>query len=92
LECLDKRKRILGEDHPDTLSSMGNLAALYESQGNYDAALPLCLECLDKQKRILGEDHPSTQTSMNNLGYLYRDMGRLEEARAMLEECVFLSS
>ena len=33
-DCLDERIAKLGEDHPDTLTSMNNnLAALYESQG-----------------------------------------------------------
>ena len=34
VQCLDARKSKLGPDHPDTLSSMGNLASLYKDQGN----------------------------------------------------------
>ena len=35
VQCLDARKSKLGPDHPDTLQSMGNLAALYCNQGNH---------------------------------------------------------
>ena len=30
--CLDKRKIVLGENHPDTLSTMSNLASAYQYQ------------------------------------------------------------
>ena len=34
VHCLDITTSKLGLDHPDTLLSVGNLAGLYESQGN----------------------------------------------------------
>ena len=74
-ECLAKRKRVLGEDHPDTLTSLNNLAGLFESMGDYDRALPMYEECLAKRKRVLGEDHPSTLASLNNLAVLFNTMG-----------------
>ena len=58
-ECLAKKKRVLGEDHPDTLMSLNGLAGLFYSKGDYDRALPMVEECLAKRKRVLGEDHPS---------------------------------
>jgi tetratricopeptide (TPR) repeat protein len=65
-ECLAKRKRVLGEDHPDTLTSLNNLAGLFESKGEYDRALPLYEECLAKRKRVLGEDHPHTKSTQRS--------------------------
>ena len=62
-ECLAKKKRVLGEDHPSTLSSLNNLAALFDDKGEYDRALPMYEECLAKYKRVLGDDHPSTQNT-----------------------------
>ena len=44
-ECLAKRKRVLGDDHPDTLLSLNNIAILFYSKGEYDRALPLFEEC-----------------------------------------------
>ncbi|MGL4420033.1 MAG: serine/threonine-protein kinase, partial [Gemmataceae bacterium] len=38
------RKANLGPDHPDTLTSMGNLASAYQAAGKLDQALPLLEE------------------------------------------------
>jgi tetratricopeptide (TPR) repeat protein len=63
-ECLEKRKRILGEDHPDTLKSLNDLADFFESQGQYDRALQLSEECLAKRSCIFGSDHPDTKDAL----------------------------
>ena len=34
-DTLEARKRVLGEDHPDTLMSMNNVAYTLQSQGGY---------------------------------------------------------
>ena len=33
-ECFEKRKSILGENHPDTLNTMNNLAITYNKKVN----------------------------------------------------------
>ena len=71
-ECLAKRKRVLGDDHPDTLMSLNNLAVLFDSKGEYDRALPLYEECLAKRKCVLGDDHPHTKSSQRSLDYCAR--------------------
>ena len=87
-ECLAKRKRVLGDDHPDTLASLNNLAGLFESKGEYDRALPLYEECLAKKKRVLGDDHPDTLTSLNNIAALFHNKGDLDRALPLFEECL----
>ena len=57
-----KFRRILGEEHPDTLTSMANLAATYSDQGRTGEAAALQEEVLQKFRRILGEEHPDTLT------------------------------
>ena len=66
-QCLAKRKVVLGENHPDTLSTMNNLAVSYNHQGKHRDAEVLLKLCLDKKKAVLGESHPSTIDTMNNL-------------------------
>ena len=83
-----ERKRVLGEDHPDTLTSLNNLAGLFYSKGEYDRALPLFEECLAKRKRVLGEDHPSTLSSLNNLAFLFHSKGEYDRALPLYEECL----
>src|SRR5947209_9500053 len=36
VKVMEKRKRILGPEHPDTLSSMDNLALTYWNQGRWE--------------------------------------------------------
>jgi tetratricopeptide (TPR) repeat protein len=80
VECLQKMKVVLGENHPNTMTFINDLALLYYSQGRYDEAEPLYVECLQKKKVVLGENHPSTLTSINNLAALYKIQGRYDEA------------
>ena len=37
--CLEIRKRVLGEEHPDTLWSMNGLAATYDNLGRSNEAV-----------------------------------------------------
>ena len=46
----EKRKRLLGNDHPDTLASMVNLAGTYRQQGRWGEAEALQLVVLEKKK------------------------------------------
>jgi tetratricopeptide (TPR) repeat protein len=66
-QSLNKRKDVLGENHPNTITSMNNLASLYQRQGRYEEAERLYLECWSKSKDALGENHPHTLTSINKM-------------------------
>lgn len=46
LQVLEADKSVLGRKHPDTLSSMHNLAHTLKSQGRYEEALSLMRECI----------------------------------------------
>ncbi len=58
-EVLEKRRRILGEEHPGTVKAMGNLASTLYA-GKLDEAAAVEREVLEKRRRILGEEHPGT--------------------------------
>jgi hypothetical protein len=73
-------------DHPDTLSSMNNLASAYQADGQLKKALPLFEETLAKSKLVRGADHPDTLTSMNNLALAYRADGQLKKALPLFED------
>jgi hypothetical protein len=83
----DSRKRLLGEEHPDTLTSMNALANTLRDQGDQPGARRLDEAVLEVRKRVLGNEHPDTLTSMNNLAIMMRDQGDLPGARR-LEETV----
>jgi hypothetical protein len=73
-------KRTLGEEHPDTLGSMHNLALIYSEVGRWQEALQLTETVVAARKRTLGEDHPDTLASMHNLALRYSEVGRRREA------------
>ena len=78
--------RVLGEDHPNTVTSRNNLAYAYESAGRLTEAITLYEQVLTDSIRILGEDHPDTLASRNNLAAAYESAGRLTEAIALYEK------
>ncbi|KAF1814281.1 HET-domain-containing protein [Eremomyces bilateralis CBS 781.70] len=71
-------EKVLGTEHPDTLTSMANLASTYRNQGRWDAA-----EELETRKTKLGADHPDTLTSIANLASTYRNQGRWDAAEEL---------
>ena len=47
-KVLEVQRRVLGEEHPDTLDTMDNLGALYWNQGKYAQAEPLFTKVLER--------------------------------------------
>jgi tetratricopeptide (TPR) repeat protein len=85
-EVLEKRQRILGDEHPSTITAISNLAITLSDQGKLDKAASMKREVLEKRQRILGDEHPSTITAMSNLANTLSDQGKLDEAASMRKE------
>ncbi|KAF8978350.1 hypothetical protein BDQ17DRAFT_1265746, partial [Cyathus striatus] len=64
-EVLDKRRRAIGELHPDTLVSMHNLAETYSRLGQWKEAEELQIQVIYQRKDILGSEHPDTLESIS---------------------------
>ncbi|MGV9383444.1 tetratricopeptide repeat protein [Nonomuraea sp. NPDC003707] len=60
-------ERVLGANHPDTLTSRNNLAHAYQAAGDLSRAIPLYEATLADSERVLGADHPMTRTVRGNL-------------------------
>ena len=60
-------ERILGLNHPHTLTLRNNLASAYQDAGKLEQAINLFEQTLADRERILGPDHPDTLTSRDNL-------------------------
>ncbi|KAJ7753215.1 hypothetical protein B0H16DRAFT_1690854 [Mycena metata] len=82
-EVLEDQKQLLGDSHPDTLFSMGNLAISYSGLGEHQRAKELQVVVLEKQKQLLGGDHPDTLRTMSNLGNIYLNLGEYEKAKEL---------
>jgi CHAT domain-containing protein/tetratricopeptide (TPR) repeat protein len=88
IEALALARKGLGPRHADTLTSLNNLAFLYQSQGRYGEAEPLYREALQVRREMLGPRHQDTLTSINNLAALYDAQGRHDDAEPLLREAL----
>jgi hypothetical protein len=79
-DTLTRRRRMLGDNHPDTLTSASRLAADLRELGEYQGARALDEDTLARRRRVLGDDHPDTLISANNLA---ADLRALNEPEKM---------
>lgn len=84
----DIRRRVLGEEHPLTLNSMGNLAETLLAHGELTGARSLGEKVLDSRRRVLGEEHPETLASINNLAQTLQALGDFAGARGLHEKAL----
>jgi tetratricopeptide (TPR) repeat protein len=83
LEVMKRNRTILGSEHPDTLTSMADLASTYSSQGRWKEAKELNMQVMDTRKMVLGEEHLDTLSSTANLASTYYSQGQWREAQEL---------
>jgi len=88
LTVLDGRRRALGGDHPETLSTVADLVELDVFDKKFDQAEQRYVELLEARRAVYGERHPNTLDIMHNLVNVYQKSGQLEEAERLLSEVV----
>jgi tetratricopeptide (TPR) repeat protein len=88
LQVMETCKTKLGTDHPDTLTSMANLASTYRNQGRWDDAEKLFVQLMKTSKTRLGADHPDTLISMNNLASTFWSQGRWDDAEKLFVQVI----
>lgn len=81
-------RSLFGECHPNTLTSVSNLAETLRAQGDLAGARHLHEQVLAVRRRLLGEEHPDTLTSMNNLAETLRAHGDLAGACHLHEQAL----
>ncbi|HWY92716.1 MAG TPA: tetratricopeptide repeat protein [Chthoniobacterales bacterium] len=81
-------KRAKGEEHPDTATSLNDLAELYEAVGDYTKAEPLYQKALAIRQKVLGPDHPDTGTSLNNLAGFYLAVSDYAKAEPLYQNAL----
>jgi hypothetical protein len=67
VQVMETRKRVLGDEHPDTLTSMSSLAFTMKGQERRDDGIQLMTSCVQLRNRILGPEHPHTISSVATL-------------------------
>ncbi|MFC4611543.1 tetratricopeptide repeat protein [Streptomyces maoxianensis] len=79
-------ERLLGDEHPDTLTAAANLALCYSVAGRATEAISLRERVLADSERLLGDEHPDTLTARHGLAHSYMVAGRFTEAITLLEQ------
>ena len=85
------RKKILGQEHRETLGSMNIVGLLYDLIGRWKEAEELWVQVIDISKRVLGEQHLDTLNSIANLALTYRNQGRWKEAEELQVQIIKIS-
>ena len=74
---------MLGEEHPDTLTAMLDLADCLWAQGRLIAARKLEEQVVAGRRRLLGEEHFDTLKASGKLAVTMAAQGELAAARAL---------
>jgi len=103
--AVDERRRLLGDEHPDTLTSFNDLGFLFWQQARYDEAetiLSAALETardvlgeddpVERQRRTLGEEHPSFLGTASNLAGVHIRQGNYALAEQLLSDVLEIES
>ncbi len=81
-QVLRDRTQTCGEEHPDTLQTLNNLASTVYFQGNIDEAASLFERLFNARQRHLGGAHPDTLLARQGLALCKQAQGDLEGARS----------
>jgi tetratricopeptide (TPR) repeat protein len=79
---------VLEPDHPDTVSSLSNLADLYKAQHKYELAEPLYQRALSIREQVLAPAHPDTASSLDKLADLYSAQHKYELAEPLYQRAL----
>ncbi|KAG8177431.1 hypothetical protein JTE90_026216 [Oedothorax gibbosus] len=81
----EKRKDLLGPEHPDTLETELQVGLVLYKQHKYKEALTVSEAVYRKQKETLGEENADTIRTKRLIALIYHRQGKNEEALALYE-------
>ena len=79
------RIKVLGPDHPQVATSVGNLAIVAGTAGEYAEARSLFEQAVAIREKAQGPDHPETTVALTNLAATLSHMGEYAQAVAVDE-------
>lgn len=71
-ETLTHQRRVLGDKHPHTLTTMQSLGILFKREGRFTDAEAVLREALNGQRGWLGDEHADTRVTRAALGGVQR--------------------
>ncbi len=87
-EALAIMNKVLGEEHPVTITACNNLASCLDHQGKHADALMLHRRALALSRMVLGEQHTNTAGSYSNLAGCLDNQGKHAQALPLYEKAL----
>ncbi|HJQ99405.1 MAG TPA: protein kinase [Candidatus Polarisedimenticolaceae bacterium] len=84
-DMLDRRRRLVGPDHPDTWRATSQLAFVYKLWWKHDRAVPLFDAAIAGLERLKGPDDPDVLSMRVGLSGCYLPLRRYGETQVLLE-------
>jgi tetratricopeptide (TPR) repeat protein len=86
--ALELRRRLQGENHPETLKTLGWLGIDAGALGDFKAARALSQQALAGKRRVLGPEHPDTLHEMANLARAMIKLADYEAAEILCLQAI----
>ncbi len=78
------QRKTLGDDNPDTLATLEELATIDTDLARFDAARTLYEELIQRNRKLRGDENSSTLSAINGLAIVAAEQKRFAEAEALL--------
>jgi len=85
-EAIATESRVLGPEHPDTLTGLISLGVILRRRQQFADAEKVYRETLRIQSRVLGPEHPDTLVLRDNLATALAKQARYQEAEGLYRE------
>lgn len=69
--AVSAREKVLGNEHPNTESTVNSLANMLENEGKYEEAEKLHRQVLSNCEKVLGNEHRDTLASVSSLANVF---------------------
>jgi tetratricopeptide (TPR) repeat protein len=89
-DALAIRRDELGLEHPDTVTSINNVAITLKYQSDPLGAQRLFEQAIQLRERTRGPDHPDTAVSLVNLAGFLRERDQFDRARSLFERALVI--
>jgi len=90
-QTLDRRRRILGAEHPHTLFTLSDMAFMYWREGKYARAATYAEQAVAGRRRIGGTEDQDTLDAELALALSYLGLGKFAECERLAREIMTIT-
>ncbi len=83
---LSLQRKLLGDDHPETLDTLNSLGLTCQARNNWSGAESVWRQLLASRRKQSGNDDPQTLYAIRRLAGALEEQGKLSEADQLLAE------